>query len=173
MSKKVVIVEDCPWRMKDAILKMNDMHIEVEAILFYCGYPGEKTEAITKKIEQFIEATGITPKEFSYVEKNERLDEYYEQQNTVLFLDVILKPDEEARYLKEWISIQYANKKREEDMNASKKIYFYTTGDETLVNRVAEIFPGQVINVLDLNWDGQIELDMDKVRKIVGIEDDG
>lgn len=97
------------------------------------------------------------------------LDQYYEKDDVVILLDLVLLPDE-CTYLKERMSVRYADKKRNSDpKKVSKKIYFYTTSPEDTVNRLHEYFPGQVINVLDF-VDNQVCLDIDQIKEVMGIE---
>lgn len=173
MSKRIVIVEDRPWVMEKAVKDIKGAGIDIAAVLFYLNYEELNSESgkDTNKyeVEQFIKNTGIEPVKFTSRTMRETVNKYYEMDDVVILLDLVLRPDEYT-YLKERMSVRYADEKRQDDpQKARKKIYFYTTSPEDTVDRLYEYFPEQVIDVLDF-VNNQVELDIDQIKEVTGVE---
>lgn len=164
--KKIAIVEDRPWVMERAITEMKSAGIEIKAMLLL---KNESPENIKEANRKFLRENQIPVEEFDLLSMEEILDPYYEQDDTILLLDLMLEPDFNIRNITERMTVRYADKKRRENGEAAaNKIYFYTTSPENIVNWLCGYFPNQVITVFDFQ-DNQVVLDIERIREVAEV----
>lgn len=138
--KRLVLIEDAPWRAKENLLQLKNKGVGIEKIFFFIkseNMPAEYKEAIEqleKALETDIDTIGIS-------NFYSTLDKYYGRDNLFMLFDLNL--DEESNF-GERINVRYANSKSDKGKG---KIWFYTTGGKDLKSMLVQNFANQFIDV--------------------------
>lgn len=163
--KEVVIVEDKPWVTGKAVQNLQQKGVSVLRIVYYPNAFGDEDEK-KRLIGELLKKTNVEiDKVTNQEEFVEKMQELYEADNVVFFMDYDLKGDftmePDSR-----INIRYA--KHKEKINPEKrKIWFYTVTGVANVEVITQMFPGRVLRV-DTYEDGQLVWNEDDMKKILG-----
>lgn len=152
--KRIVIVDDCPWRIKDSILQLQDQGISFYMTVYY---PNKTLswEDQKKLMQDYEESTGIQVVQVN--NQNEfvtKMDEIYPITDIIFFVDYDLKGDMSPYDFYTRVNVKYALAKDQEE----KKIWFYTTGPSDIKGLLWKTFPNRVISTPDCHghqygWD--------------------
>lgn len=162
MKKRIVIVDDRPWKMKGSILKLQ------EAGVVFCKtiyYPNNMIARETQDelMEDYKKST-----EMEVVQVNDQseflaqMDELYSVPDIIFLMDYDLKGDMNRDDFFTRINVKYARVKDKEE----KKIWFYTTGPNDIKGLLRETFPNNVISVPTYSV-GALEWDEEQVKAAV------
>ncbi len=156
--KRLVLIEDAPWRAKENLLQLKNEGVEIEKIFFFTiseSMPAEYKEAI-KQLEEALE-TDID--KIGISDFYSTLDKYYDRENLFMLFDLNL--DEESNF-GERINVRYANSKRDKGKG---KIWFYTTGGKDLKSMLVQNFTNQLIDVEGF-YDNQLSWNDNQILQI-------
>lgn len=161
----IAILEDKPLVMMDSIRELEVMGIHTAQLIYYTGdaYSEEYCSQVQQKCkEQNIEFLQVNRENF-----NDKIDCLYEDPELVFFFDLILETYENRRF-EEWVNVIYAKKKLEEENAGKGRIWFYTTGPASLIEKINMSFPDRNIPVEKFKTlEQQTILDYEYVRKHV------
>lgn len=162
MSKRIVIVDDRPWKMQESI-----QNLQKEGIVFYktIYYPNNTIpkEAQNELMEAYKESTKIEVVQVNT--QSEFLDEMnklYGIKDIIFLMDYDLKGDMSRDDFFTRINVKYALSK---DQN-EKKIWFYTTGPNDIKGLLRETFPDNVMSVPGYQV-GALGWDVKQVKAVV------
>lgn len=162
MMKRLVLIEDAPWRAERNLVELKEAGVEIEKILFFSTEENvpEEYEKLNFKMEEAldiqIDRIGIGTLDF-----DNKLDLYYGRDDIFILIDLNL---DEANTFEERINVKYANSKPDK---GEGKIWFYTTGGKDLKSMLVQNFKNQLIDVKgfsdnQLSWDTKKILDIAK-----------
>lgn len=140
---KIIIVDDRPFFMWDVIKKLKSMGVDTIVLLYFHGsftYRHEKDSEIEQRCkEQDIQLFHIE----SNLGLRQKLDEYCEDEDTIVFADYNLG---DTDIFEERTNIIYAKERmKKEKFN----IWFYTTSDEEIVDRLNRTFDRHTIPIVE------------------------
>lgn len=159
--KKIVLVEDKPWKVRNQILEMKSVGIQTETVLFFSNMKRQQlSNRVLEWLVKFETAIGQQVRFVGNLDFNQVLDEYYSKSDVVIVMDLGLIGDG-SKVFSERINVRYAKSKDEKD-----RIWFYTVGsiDQEMILR--NNFSHHVIDA-DTCENEQIEWDKDQIKKIV------
>ncbi|MDE5590025.1 MAG: hypothetical protein K2J60_12965 [Acetatifactor sp.] len=162
MRKKIVIVDDRPWKMQDCIQKLQKEGIIFCKTIYYPNNTIVRKEQ-QELMEEYKQSTGI-----EVVQVNDqseflvKMDELYVDPNIIFLMDYDLKGDMNRNDFFARINVKYAIAK---DQN-EKKIWFYTSGPNDIRGLLRETFHDNVISV-PVYSEGKLEWDEDQVKAAV------
>lgn len=140
--KKLVLVEDAPWRVEKNLLNLKEKGVEIEKLLFFT-----KGEAIPPECEEMIQQLQNTLdtqiERIGRTEFYSTMDRYYTRNNLFILFDLNL---EDTYIFEDRVNVRYANSK---DNKGKGKIWFYTTGGKDLKSMLVKNFDDQLIDVED------------------------
>lgn len=139
-NMRVIIVDDRPFFMWETVEKLQNMGVDTIVMLYFQGpftYRPEKDAAIREKCGELGIQLVCTDKR---TELMNLLDQYYEDQDTLLFIDFNLG---DTDIFEERIDIIYAKEKKRQA--GDFRIWFYTVTGIDTVNRLNRIFDGHTI----------------------------
>jgi len=158
--KKLVLIEDAPWRAEKNLKRLKEDGIEIERILFFTR--GEDIpEEYKEQNAHLEESLGVRVDEVNTVDFYRVLDQYYGQEDVFMIVDLNL---DDANTFEERINVQYANSKENKGQG---KIWFYTTGGKDLKSMLVQNFREQLIDVIGFS-ENQISWDTDEILEIAG-----
>lgn len=165
--KKMIIVEDRPWVVKNAVVELGKRDVSVEKIIYYPNSYGDEADK-QKQLDEFKKTTKtpiITIKEKIDVVKE--MERCYEESDVVFLMDYDLENDLSI-LPDERFNLRYVKRKEYEDnMCASKRrIWFYTTTGMEIVNYLQSNFPDQVVSVESFR-NGMLQWDEKEIMKIL------
>ncbi|MBD5393077.1 MAG: hypothetical protein HDR71_02160 [Lachnospiraceae bacterium] len=158
--KRLVLVEDAPWRAKEILMKLKQEGVEIEKILFFTTE--ENVPEIFEELNsQLEEALGIQIDRIGTgtLDFYNKLDLYYEKDDIFIIIDLNL---DDANTFEERINVKYANSKPN---SGRGKIWFYTTGGKDLKSMLVQNFKDQLIDVISF-LNNQLSWDTEKILKI-------
>ena len=160
----IAILEDKPLVMMDSIKELETMGIHTTQLIYYTG--DTFSEEYKLRVQQKCEEQNI---EFLQVNKenfDEEMDHLYEGSELTFFFDLILEAYENRRF-EEWVNVIYAKKKWDKN-GGNRRIWFYTTGPASLIEKINMFFPDRNIPVEKFKTlEQQTILDYEYVRKHV------
>lgn len=162
MKKRIVIVDDRPWKMKKGIMKLQEAGIDFFQTIYY---PNNMIARATQDelMEDYKKSTGM--KVVQVNDQSEflaRMDELYSDPDIIFLMDYDLKGDMNRDDFFTRINVKYAREKDQEE----KKIWFYTTGPNDIKGLLRETFPDNVISVPTYSV-GALEWDEAQVKAAV------
>ncbi len=157
---KLVIVDDRPFFMWDAVKELKDAGIDDITMLYFHGpltYRPEKN----KEIEEECERLGIKlVHAASRLELQIRLDEHCADKDTILFVDYSLG---DTDIFDDRINIICAREKAQNPEDFC--LWFYIGGDDRTVKRLNKVFDGHTIPVAEFKPQIHVlKFDMDFIR---------
>lgn len=162
MSKRIVIVDDRPWKMKKCIRQLQKDNIVFYKSIYYPNNMLDRKRQ-AELMADYERSTGIeVVRVDSQNEFIEKMDELYRISDIVFFMDYDLKGDMNRDDFFSRVNVKYALEKDQEN----KKIWFYTSGPRDIKGLLKETFPENIIN-LPRFFDGQLYWDEEKVREVV------
>ncbi|MBD5395629.1 MAG: hypothetical protein HDR71_15520 [Lachnospiraceae bacterium] len=157
--KKLVLIDDTPWRVEKSLQKLKEAGIVIERILFFSN-----EEIIPKEYERLntllIKTLDVQIDSINVMDFSEKLNQYYEKENVFIMCDFDL---DEVNTFEERINVKYANSKPDKGKG---KIWFYTTGGKELKSVLFQNFRDQLIDVISFS-ENQILWDIDKTLSII------
>lgn len=143
MEKRIVIVDDRPWKMQKSIRDLKK-----EGIVFYktIYYPNN---TIDKKSQDELMENYKRETEMEVVQVNDqseflvKMDELYNMSDIIFLMDYDLKGDMNRDDFFARINVKYALAKDQDE----KRIWFYTTGPNDIKGLLRETFSDRVISV--------------------------
>lgn len=163
MKKRIVIVDDRPWKMKESVQELQKKQIVFDKVIYYPNDMLDKEEQ-NELMEEFKMSTGLeivqVNKQMEFVEQ---MDELYCIPDIVFFMDYDLKGDMSGEDFFVRINVKYALSRDREQ----KKIWFYTSGPRDIKGLLRENFPDNIIGVPKF-FDGQLYWDEEQVKAAVG-----
>lgn len=157
--KKLVLIEDAPWRAKENLKQLKESGVGLEKILFFTmeeNVPEEYVrfnEELAKSLDTPVERIGTG------VDFEKKLDEYYNREDIFLLFDLNL---DDAYTFEERINVRYANSKPDKGKG---KIWFYTTGGKDLKSMLVQNFKDQLIDVTGF-FANQLKWETEKIVQI-------
>ena len=157
--KRIVIFEDS---LENTVAYVGELYklpsvLDVQ-ILLYCVNTAIALERIKELKERFSEKTHIEAVTLWNYE--EKLDNFYEQKNTLFLFDMNLNGDGSTMFSNR-INVMYARKKMQSDAKRKyPKIWFYTTTKAEQRAVLLEQFPDCTLQVQSMGRDG-VRLDFD------------
>lgn len=139
--KRIVIVEDRPWRMQSSVKELQKKGITFYKTIYYPNnsLAPERQEEL---LNQYIEDTGMmTEKVDSQEEFVSKMDEAFEVPDTIFLIDYDLKGDMTREDFFTRVNVRYALARDK------KRIWFYTTGPGDIKGILLDTFPDHVISV--------------------------
>lgn len=157
--KKLVLVDDCPWKAKDSLFKFIEQGIQLEDTFIFIKREGwdKDNQTLIKELEK---AVCKHIREVSLTDFAQKMDEYYRRDNIVLLFDLNLEDGKDD--IEQRINVQYAQSKNMKD----NKIFFYTNAGKDQKALLHSYFPNNVIDIVRFD-EGQLELDMEKIKKVL------
>lgn len=153
---KIVILEDYPDRLVETVKQLNDIcpeECEVEVLVYdpQDDY-GKTTEDLSKMLE--CQVTFV-----DYWDLEEKLDELYNDINTLFLFDTDINRGAVIEVFKHRINVRYALEKKDDAKKQPYRIWFYTTVEhlKRAINRTFEkyvIVAEQSGTSLSLNIEG-------------------
>ena len=162
MKKKIVVVDDRPWKMKKSIQKLQENSIDFYRTVYYPNNMLDK-ERQNELMEDYKEGTGIEVVQVNNQEEFiTQMDVLYSNPDIIFLMDYDLKGDMNRNDFSTRINVKYALAK---DKN-QKKIWFYTSGPRDIKALLEETFPQHIISTPDY-LGGQLYWDVEQVKKMV------
>ena len=168
MMKNIIIVEDKPWVTQEAVCALKEKKASVIKIVYYPNAYGDENEK-KNLMDEFKEKTAVAVDEGRTQEEFvNKMEELYELENTVIFMDYELKGDSTEEADKR-INVRYARYKEygEEFDQKKRKIWFYTASSVANVAILNHNFPDHVLPVTKF-CDGMLEWKEDTINQILG-----
>lgn len=136
---KIVIVDDRPYFMWEAIGKLRDIGVNEIVLLYFHGtytYRSEKDYEIEQKCTELnVKLSHIK----TNLEFRKQLNAYYEDKDTIFFVEYNLGDKTE---FEDRIDIIYAKEKKQK---GDFRIWFYTTQGEQIIDRLNRTFDDHTI----------------------------
>lgn len=140
---RIIIVDDRPFFMWEAIEKLQDMGADTIVLLYFHGnftYRPEKDSEIEQRCRELdIQLFHIK----SNLDFRQKLNVYYEDNDTIIFTDYNLG---DTDMFEERVNIVYAKEKMQ---MGRLNIWFYTTLDEKTVDRLNRTFDYHTIPIVE------------------------
>lgn len=159
-NMKVIIVDDRPYFMWETVEKLKNMGVKTIVMLYFQGpltYRSEEDAEIRKKCENLGIEIVSTNKRTEFIN---RLDEYYNNQDTLLFIDYGLG---DTDIFEEKLDIIFAKEKKQQE--GDFRIWFYTASSAQTVDKLNRIFNGQTIPVVQfIPQERILKLDYDFIK---------
>lgn len=160
--KRIVLVEDKPWKARNQILEMERVGIHTEAVLFFNNMRRQQlSKQILEWLEEFEKAIGQQVRFVGNLDFNQVLDEYYSKSDVVIVMDLGLIGDG-SKVFSERINVRYAKSKDEKD-----RIWFYTVGPRDQKALLFDNFPNHVLDA-DTLEDEQLKWDEEQIQEMMG-----
>lgn len=159
---KVIIVDDRPFLMWEAVKRLKGMRpVDTIVMLYFHGILTYRKERDCE-IEQKCKELGIELVQTdSTLVFRKQLDKYYEDKDTLFFIDFSL--GDTPNPFDDGIDIIYAKEKKQQ-MN-DFRIWFYTTSGMQTVDRLNRIFNNHTIPVVKFKpQEHVLELDYDFIE---------
>jgi len=161
--KKVVVVDDRPWKLRDCIKELQDKGVTFHRTIYY---PNNSLDQNTQNnmMDEYIKITGAevvrvnNQKEFL-----DRMEELINDPDLIFLMDYDLKGDMSREDFYTRINVKYAMTR------GTQKIWFYTSGPSDIKGMLIKTFPDHVISVPH-NYNGQSSWDMEQVLSAVQAE---
>lgn len=156
--KRLVLVEDAPWRAQNNLLELKERGVKIEKIFYFTleeDIPDEYKK-MKSNLEQVLEIQVDRINTSNFYNK---VDHYFADEEVFILVDLNL---DDANTFEERINVQYANSKQNK---GSGKIWFYTTGGKELKSMLVKNFRGQLIDVTGFS-NNQLSWDTDKILNI-------
>lgn len=163
MKKKIVIVDDRPWKMKNSIIELQKNDIIFYRTIYYPNDMLDR-ERQNKLMEDYQKSTNIevdsvkNQKEFV-----DKMDELYCTPDIIFLMDYDLKGDMNGDDFFARINVKYALAKDQEQ----KKIWFYTSGPSDIKSLLLETFPDHIIRTPKY-FNGQLYWDEEQIKIAMG-----
>lgn len=154
MKKRIVIVDDRPWKFQESIQSLQKAGVRFYKTIFY---PNNMIPRVTqdKYMDNYKKVTGM-----DVIEVNDqsgflaRMDELYADSDVIFLMDYDLKGDMNRNDFFTRINIKYALEKDRDE----KRIWFYTSGPNDIKGLLRETFHDNIISVPSyaagaLEWD--------------------
>ena len=166
--KKIIIVEDKPWITQDAICNLQKKNAVVSKMIYYPNTFGDNNEKKNLMVEFKAKTKVEVDEEFSQEEFVKKMEELYQIENIVFFMDYELKGDftEEAD---KRINVRYARYKEygQEFNYELRKIWFYIASSVGNASVLYHNFPNNVLPVTKY-CDGKLAWREETIEKILG-----
>lgn len=157
---KVIIVDDRPFFMWGTVERLKEMEVDMIVMLYFQGpftYRKERDSEIEQKCRELDIQLVQTD---STLELRKKLDEFYADEDTLLFIDFSLG---DTDIFEDKIDIIYAKEKAQQ--TEKFRIWFYTTSGEHIVNRLNKIFKDHTIPVVNFKpQEYFLQLDYDYIQ---------
>ena len=166
--KRVIIVEDKPWITQEAVCDLQEKNINVIKVVYYPNVFGDEKEK-KKLMDEFKIKTNVEVEEVSSQEEFvNKMEELYQLEDVVFFIDYELKGDSTEEADKR-INVRYARYKeyREGFKPEQRKIWFYTASSAGNVAVLYHNFPENVLPVTKY-CEGVLEWKKDAIEQILG-----
>lgn len=162
MKKRIVIVDDRPWKMKESIQQLQKENVVFYKTVYYPNNTLDRARQNTL-MEDYEHSTGIDVVQVnSQSEFITQMDELYSVSDIIFLMDYDLKGDMNRDDFFARINVKYALAKDKDE----KKIWFYTSGPRDIRGLLLETFPDNVIS-MPLFCDGQLYWDEEQVKAVV------
>lgn len=160
--KRLVLIEDAPWRAQNNLLELKERGVKIEKILYFTVEEDipEEYERMKSNLEQEL---GIQVDRINTSDFYNKVDDYFANEEIFILVDLNL---DDANTFEERINVQYANSKENKGRG---KIWFYTTGGKELKSMLVQNFRGQLIDVTGFS-NNQLSWDTAKILEIAGEE---
>ena len=139
--KRIVIVEDRPWKMRSCIKELQSKGITFYKTIYYRNNSLD-TKTQEELLNQYIEDTGM---EIERVNSQEefvsKMEDAYQVSDTIFLMDYDLKGDMNREDFFTRVNVRYALARDKE------RIWFYTTGPSDIKGILLDTFPDHVISV--------------------------
>lgn len=139
--KRIVIVEDRPWKIQSCVKELQEKGVTFYKTIYYPNnsLTPERQEEL---LNQYIQDTGM---EIERVNSQEefvsKMDEAFDVPDTIFLMDYDLKGDMTREDFFTRVNVRYALAK------GGGRIWFYTTGPSDIKGILLDTFPGHVIRV--------------------------
>lgn len=162
MKKKIVIVDDRPWKFKESIRSLQKAGVIFYKTIFYPNnmIPREKQNELMEDYKQSTNMDVIQVNNQS--EFLAQMNELYNDRNIIFLIDYDLKGDMSRNDFFTRINVKYALVKDKE----GKRIWFYTTGPNDIRGLLRETFPNNIISVPTYGV-GALGWDEEQVKTVV------
>lgn len=162
MKKRIVIVDDRPWKMKESIQLLQKENIVFCRTVYYPNNVLDK-ERQNELMEDYKKSTGIEVVQVnSQSEFISQMDELYSVSDIIFLMDYDLKGNMNRDDFFTRINVKYALAKDQDE----KRIWFYTSGPNDIKGLLRETFSDNIISVPDFH-DGLLYWDEEQVKAAV------
>ncbi len=154
--KKIVIVDDRPWKFQECVRKLKDKGIIFCKTVYYPNNTlGQDTQ--DRMINDYKNHTDMEIAQVNdQMEFLTKMDELYDNQDTIFLIDYDLKGDMSREDFYTRVNVKYAKVK------GWDRIWFYTSGPSDIKGMLIRTFPDHVISVTT-NLEGQSFWDEEQV----------
>lgn len=156
--KKLVLIEDAPWRAEKNLLVLKKKGLEIKKIFFFT-MEKDVPDVFQKLINELNKNLGVSVEQINKSDFDLKVDPCFKDENIFILLDLNL---DDANTFEERVNVQYAKSKSD---NGRGKIWFYTTGGKELKSMLVQNFKDQLIDVTDFR-DNQLSWDTGKILQI-------
>lgn len=162
--KRLVVVDDRPWKLKDCIRRLKEQGILFYKTIYYLG------NMISYEEQQELMAgyREITDMEVVRVDSQkeflDEMDRLYDEDDVVFLMDYDLKGDMSGYDFFDRINVKYAREKDPE----RKKIWFYTSGPSDIKGLLYETFGDNVVSTPEF-FGGQLYWDEEQVKAVAEV----
>lgn len=161
MRKKIVVVDDRPWKMQKSIQILQEKGITFYKTIYYRNNTMDKKRQ-DKLMEDYKRDTCIEIVEIDNQSQFiEQMDILYSVSDIIFFVDYDLKGNMDRNDFFTRINVKYALKK-----DSEKRIWFYTSGPNDIKGLLRETFPDNIIGTPNYH-DGALYWDEDQVMSVV------
>lgn len=160
--KRIIVVEDRPWRTTNATIKLQEKGVEFYKTLYYPGtlISGQEKNNLQEYEKQTKIDVETIKTQDEFVSK---MEELYVLDDVIFLMDYDLKGDMNTEDFYSRINIKYAKEKREQ---GEFKIRFYTTGGADVKEILVEEFEDYIVSVPVLQ-DENVYWDEKEILKMV------
>ena len=169
--KRIVVVEDSPWKVMQSIQTLQKEGVEFCKTIFY---PNNLIDKKSKEelMEEYKRVTGMEVVQVdTQIEFLDQMNESYDDPDIIFLMDFDLKGDMNANDFFSRINVKYALAKKTEKEDEKGKIWFYTSGPSDIKGLLMETFPGRLIST-PLFYEGQLYWDNDQVKRAAELNQD-
>ncbi len=161
MKKKIVVVDDRPWKMQESIRILKEKGIEFYKTIYYPNNTID-SERRNELMAEYKRNTGIEVVQInSQSEFIEQMDKMYSMSDVIFLMDYDLKGNMDRNDFFARVNVKYALQKDQE-----KKIWFYTSGPNDIKGMLRETFPRHIIS-MPVYRDGALYWDEDEIMAAV------
>ncbi|MBD5546160.1 MAG: hypothetical protein HDQ97_01940 [Lachnospiraceae bacterium] len=157
--KRLVLIEDAPWRAEKNLLELKEKGVEVEKIFFFTKRM-DVPEGYQNLLSDLEDVLKVKIEQIGTLDFYRKLDACYENDDLFILFDLNL---DDADTFEDRINVQYARSKTDAGKG---KIWFYTTGGRELKSMLEHNFREQLIDVIDFTADNQLFWDMEQILEI-------
>lgn len=162
MKKKIIVVDDRPWKMKECILELQEEGIDFVKTVYYPNNMLD-TERQNALMEDYRKSTGIevvlVDNESAFVTQ---MDLLYKTPNVIFLMDYDLKGNMNRDDFLARINVRYALERDQKE----RKIWFYTSGPSDIRGLLRKKFTDRVIDTPFFS-EGQLHWEKEQVKTAV------